>query len=145
MLKTNLSVKGSTEIKSPTKSQSISWFNYSFILTYLFLVILPWTPANIPGVVPACLQGTVPNSLNMIILGWTTLKSLIFFVGFFPSVQDFFVCYKCTFKRSLRLFRFKISQFVPFLHFFDRFCGFLIKQGTHCEILNLNNRRLVRL
>ena len=35
-----------------------------------------------------------------------------------------------TFKRpSLRLFKFKISQFVPFLHFFDRFCGFLIQKG----------------
>ena len=27
----------------------------------------------------------------------------------------------------------------------SRFCGFLIKKGTNCEILNLNNRRLVRL
>ena len=31
------------------------------------------------------------------------------------------------------------------LHIFERFCGFLIKKGTHCDILNLNNRRLMRL
>ena len=43
------------------------------------------------------------------------------------------------------LFRFKISQFVPFLHIFDTFCGFLIKKRSHFEILNLNNRRLVCL
>ena len=32
----------------------------------------------------------------------------------------------CTLKRPIRLFRFKISQFVPFLHIFDKFCRFLI-------------------
>ena len=58
-----------------------------------------------------------------------------FFVGFPLSVQDFF----CLKLRSLRLFWFKISQFVPFLHVFDRFCGFVTKKGTNCEILHLNN------
>ena len=31
------------------------------------------------------------------------------------------------------------------MHIFDRFYGFLIKKGAYCEILNLINRRLVRL
>ena len=39
----------------------------------------------------------------------------------------------------------KFRNFVPFLHIFDRFCGFLNKKGKNCEILNLNNWRLVRL
>ena len=69
---------------------------------------------------------------------------LIFRVS--PISTGLFCYITCTFKRSsLRLFRFKISQLVPFLHIFDGFCGFLIQRGTHCEIFNLNNRRLVRL
>jgi len=36
-------------------------------------------------------------------------------------------------------------MFFPFLHIFDRFCGFLIEKGTNCAILNLNNRRLGHL
>ena len=73
-----------------------------------------------------------------------SLKNLIFLSDFpHQYLQDFFVT--CIFKRlSLRLFRFKISQFVPYLHIFDRFCGFLIKKGTNSEIFNLNNQRLVR-
>ena len=39
------------------------------------------------------------------------IKVGVTFVGFPPSVRDF-------------------SQFVPFLHIFDRFCGFYIKKGT---------------
>ena len=35
--------------------------------------------------------------------------------------------------------RFKISQFVPFLHILDRFCGFLIKKGTNCKSLNIES------
>ena len=67
-------------------------------------------------------------------------------IKFFSSVQDFFVIYSCNFKSpSIRIFRFKFSQFVPFLHVFDGFWGFSIKKGTHCEILNLKNWRLVRL
>ena len=63
-----------------------------------------------------------------------------------PFSTRLFWTFSWTFKRtSLRLFRFKISQCVPFLHIFDWFCGFLIKKGTHCEILNLDNRRLVLL
>ena len=38
---------------------------------------------------------------------------------------------------SLQLFKFKISQFVPFLHIFDRFRWFLIHKRTNCEIWNL--------
>ena len=69
-----------------------------------------------------------------------------FFCRVSPISKRLFCYITYTFKRpSLRLFRFKISQSVPFLHIFDRFCGFLIKKGTKCEILNLNNRRLVRL
>ena len=80
-------------------------------------------------------------------LKWQVTQKFHLFEGFPPSVQEFFVCQiTCTFKRlSPRLFWFKITQCVPFLHIFERFCGFLIKKGTHCEILNLNNRRLGRL
>ena len=61
------------------------------------------------------------------------------------STRLFFVI-SCTFKRpSLRLFRFKILQFVPTLHIFDRFCGFSIQKGTNCAISNISNRRLGRL
>ena len=58
---------------------------------------------------------------------WSPLTGLIVFrgskgtvfVGFLPTVLDFF-CYKtCIFRRpSLRLFRFKISQCVPFCWIF---------------------------
>ena len=33
----------------------------------------------------------------------------------------------------------KFHNLSPFLHIFNRFFGFLIKKGTHFEILNLNN------
>ena len=63
------------------------------------------------------------------IISWTIYKtlctrSLEFFCifleywifGFPPSVQDFYLFIKCNFKHpSLRLFRFQIDQFVPFL------------------------------
>ena len=66
------------------------------------------------------------------------------FVGFPPSVL---FCYiTCTFKRiSHRLFRFKISQCVPFLIKNPQNISKISKKGTNCEILNLNNRRPVRL
>ena len=51
-----------------------------------------------------------------------------------------------TFKRkSLRLFRFKISQSVPFLIKNQQNLPKICKKGTNCEILNLNNERLGRL
>ena len=53
-------------------------------------------------------------------LKWLVTQKFNFFVGFPYSVQDF-------------------------LHIFDRFCGFLIKKGTNCGILNINNRWLMRL
>ena len=76
------------------------------------------------------------------VTGWF-LKNLILFLGFPPSVQDFFVI-----KQGLLNARVSGNldlKFVPFLHIFDGFCGFLIQKGTNCEILNLNNRRLGRL
>ena len=72
-------------------------------------------------------------------------QKLIFFCKVSPIRTRLFCFITCTFKRtSLRLFRFKITQCFPFLHIFVRFFGFLIKKGTNCEILNPNNRRLVR-
>ena len=71
-----------------------------------------------------------------------SLKNVIF-CRVSPISTRLFCYITCTFKRpSLRLLRFKISQFVPFLHKFDRFCGVLIKKRAN---LNLSNRRLVRL
>ena len=73
---------------------------------------------------------------------WSLKKK---FVGFPPSAQDFLQYIKCTFKRSLRLFRFKILKFVPFLIKNPQNISKICKKGTHSEILNLNNRRLMRL
>ena len=67
---------------------------------------------------------------NAYCLKWLFTQKCYFFVGFPPSVQYFFV---------------KWTLFVPFLHIFDRFCGFLIQRGTNCAIFNLNNWRLERL
>ena len=76
-------------------------------------------------------------------LKWLVTQKFDFFCRVSPISTRLFWNITCTFKRpSLRLFRFKIWQFVPFFH---RFCGFLFKRGTNCEILNLNNRRLVLL
>ena len=62
----------------------------------------------------------------------------IYFCGLF--------CYiTCTLKRScLRLFRFRISQFVPFLIRNPQNLSKICKKGTNC-VLYQNNRRLLRL
>ena len=67
------------------------------------------------------------------------------FVGFPPSKR--LVCYiTYTFKRtSLRLFKFNISQCVPFWNKNPQNLSKICKKGTNCEILNLNSRRLGRL
>ena len=69
-------------------------------------------------------------------------------VGFPPWVQEFLlyiIHITCTFKRtSLRLFRFKIHNLSPFWWNLQNLYKICIK-GTNYEILNLNNRRLVRL
>ena len=57
-----------------------------------------------------------------------------FFVGFSPSVQDFFCYITCP-----------ISQFVPFSIKNPRNLSKICKKGTNCENLNLNNRKLGRL
>ena len=67
---------------------------------------------------------------NAYCLKWLFTQKCYFFVGLPPSVQYFFV---------------KWTLFVPFLHIFDRFCGFLIQRGTNCAIFNINNWRLERL
>ena len=71
-------------------------------------------------------------------------SNFVFFCMVSPISTRLFCYITCTFK-CLLLFIFEISQFVPFFHIFDRFCGFKIKKGTHCEVLNLNKRILVRL
>ena len=69
-----------------------------------------------------------------------TGHSKIFFLELPPSVQ------KCPFLYmylyTLRVFIFKISQFVPFLIKNPQNQSKIFKKGTNCEILNLNNRRL---
>ena len=66
----------------------------------------------------------------------------------FPSQQDFSFFQNLEFSRSNNMY-IGVSGYLDLkfhnLHIFDRFCGFLIQKGTHCEILHLNNRRLMRL
>ena len=59
-----------------------------------------------------------------------------FFVGFPPSVQDFFFCKMTyTFKRpSLQLFRFQTAQFVPFWIKNPQNLSKICKKGSNCEI-----------
>ena len=73
-------------------------------------------------------------------------SKIVFFVGFPHQYKTFFCYITCTFKRtSLLLFRFKISQCIPFwvknLQNLSKTC----KKGTNCEILILNYRRHGRL
>ena len=82
-----------------------------------------------------------PTFSLLFLTGHSKIK---FFCRVSPIQYRTFCYVTCTFKRtSLRLFRFKISQFVPFLHICYRFWGFLIQNGTNDETWNLNNRRLV--
>ena len=57
------------------------------------------------------------------------------FVWFPPSVQDFFViCITLIFKRtSLRIFRFKVSQFVPFWIKNPQNLSKICKKGTRAR------------
>ena len=66
------------------------------------------------------------------VTGHTRIK---FFVGFPPSVQDYYYI-TCTFEcTSLRLFRF--TQFVPFWIKNSQNLSIICEKGTNCEILNL--------
>ena len=86
------------------------------------------------------------NCTTIKVFKMTGHSKIKLFCRVFPVITRLFCYITCTFKRpSLRLFWLQISQFVPFLHIFDKFCGFLIRKGTNCAILNINNRRLRRL
>ena len=76
----------------------------------------------------------------------TDHSKIKFFCRVSPISTSFFCFITCTFKcTSLRLFRFKISQFVPFCKKKSVKSIENMQKGTNCENLNLKNRRLVRL
>ena len=95
----------------------------------LFSILTPWTPHHTTNYTPtawnwgAGVGAWVRRALKELVGGGCFYKYLkvtghskkYCFVGFLQSVQDFFWFITCTFKRpNLRLFRFKISQCVPF-------------------------------
>ena len=58
-------------------------------------------------------------------------SKILFFCRVSTISPRLFCFITCTFKRpSLQLFRFKISNYVPFCIYIDRFCGFLSKGDT---------------
>ena len=72
-------------------------------------------------------------------------KKIYIYIRVSSISTRFFFCITCTFNRmSLRLSRFKISQCVPFLIKNPQSLSKICKKGKNCEILNLNNQRLVR-
>ena len=71
-------------------------------------------------------------------------KKLNFFVGFPPSVQDFFCHITCTFKHPcLQLFRFEIAQFVPFWIKNPQNPWKIVKKGTKRYLLFIKKVLLV--
>ena len=77
---------------------------------------------------------------------WLVNQKLNSLSRVYPISTRLFCYVTRTFKRmSLRLFRFKISQFVPFWIKNPQNPLKICKNGTNCEILILCNRRLARL
>ena len=68
-------------------------------------------------------------------------QKLYFFVGFPPSMQDFFVKHVPLNARVSGYLDLKSNFLIKNPQNLSKIC----KKGTHCEILNLNNRRLGRL
>ena len=82
----------------------------------------------------------------MLFLKWLVTQKLHFLQGVPHQYTRLFCWITVTFKRpSLRLFRFKIAQFVPFWNINPQNLSKICKNGANCEILKQKNRRLGRL